>query len=278
MKLFREIVDLKEQLKQDRASGKSIGFVPTMGALHEGHLTLVREAGEHSDIVVVSVFVNPTQFNDPGDLERYPRDLDTDMEKLETTPCKYVFSPSVKEMYPEKDERIFNFGALENVMEGEFRPGHFNGVAQVVSKLFDIVEPDKAFFGMKDFQQVAVIKAMVKQLNSKVEIVPCDTVRESDGVAMSSRNNLLTSEHRDVAPLINKTLKEARNLIPERSVEEVKEWVVSQVNANPLLEVEYFEIVNDEDLQPVNAWNSGCTVGCIAVFAGEIRLIDNIIF
>ena len=231
MKLFTKITELRAALDQCRQLGQSVGFVPTMGALHEGHLSLVRQAAEENQAVVVSIFVNPTQFNDPRDLERYPRTLDKDTELLAGVRCDYIFAPSVEEVYPEPDTRQFGFGSLENVMEGKFRPGHFNGVAQVVSKLFDMVVPDKAYFGLKDFQQLAVIKSLVVQNKYPVTIIPCAIVREADGLAMSSRNRLLTPEHRQIAPVIYKTLQQAAKLSATKSVEEVKEWVVSEMNA-----------------------------------------------
>jgi len=278
MKLFTTRNELNEALDAYRNQGKSIGFVPTMGALHEGHLSLVSQAGNENDVVVVSIFVNPTQFNDPADLERYPRTLEEDMQKLATVGDPLIFAPSVKEMYPEPDTRQFDFGNLETVMEGQFRPGHFNGVGQIVSKLFDVVMPHRAYFGLKDFQQLAIIKEMVRQLQYDIEIVPCEIVREADGLAMSSRNQLLTPEHRAAAPLISQTLSEAKKLVGEKSVEELKAWVQEKINNSPLLEVEYFEIVDDNYLQPVKTWGEPTVkVGCIAVHAGKIRLIDNVI-
>ena len=250
-----------------------------MGALHEGHLSLVKQAGEMTDIVVVSIFVNPTQFNDANDLANYPRTLDADLEKLATQRCDYVFSPSVDEIYPVPDTRRFDFGNLETVMEGEFRPGHFNGVALVVSKLFNIVQPDKAFFGRKDFQQLAIIKSLVLQLKLAIEIVPCEIVREMDGLAMSSRNKLLLPEYRKCAPAIYQSLMEANEFSLDRSVAEVKEFVLNTVNGTGLLKVEYFEIVDDRTLIPIQSWSdTGIKVGCIAVQAGKVRLIDNLIF
>lgn len=280
MRLVHTVSELKQILGEVRNQGLCIGFVPTMGALHNGHLSLVHKAGEMSDYVVVSIFVNPTQFNDKNDLERYPRTLDADLKKLEGSPCKLVFAPEVAEMYPVPDTRKFDFGAVEKVMEGERRPGHFNGVGQVVSKFFDIIRPNKAFFGMKDFQQIAVIKQMVKILNfNDIEIVPCPIVRESDGLAMSSRNTLLDSEHRTNAPVIYQTLSKAVELSKSLSIDELKKWVIKTIDQNPCLETEYFEIVDDEQLQPVSDWNSNCSkVGCIAVHCGKIRLIDNIVF
>lgn len=278
MLLSATISELKSLLP-DKTSGLKIGFVPTMGALHKGHISLVEMAVNENDIVVVSIFVNPTQFNDPKDLERYPRTLEADLQLLEKSGCNLVFAPGVKEIYPEPDARKFNFGELENVMEGKHRPGHFNGVAQVVSKLFDIVQPDKAYFGLKDFQQLAIIKNMVNQLNLGVEIVSCPIIREESGLAMSSRNELLTTEERDNAALISKTLFEAKKLKTEKSVIELVEWISETINKNRFLRVEYVEIVDSLTLQPVNNWYSlNGIVCCVAVFCGKIRLIDNIVF
>lgn len=277
MQVIKNISDLRTILGRVRSEGKSIGFVPTMGALHDGHLSLVDIAGSQTQFVVVSIFVNPTQFNDKGDLERYPRDLQRDVQLLSTTGCQLVFAPEVNEIYPEPDTRQFNFGMLEQVMEGKFRPGHFNGVAQVVSKLFAIVEPDKAFFGQKDFQQLAIIREMVKKLSLPVEIVSCPIVREPDGLAMSSRNMLLTPEQRANATHISATLFEAVNKKEQLSVEELCSWVVNRINRNDYLQTEYFEIVDSVTLQPVKSWtDGGRKVGCIAVHCGKIRLIDNI--
>lgn len=279
MLVVKEITKLQELIEAKKKEGKTIGFVPTMGALHEGHLTLVRTAGEQSNYVVVSIFVNPTQFNDKKDLIKYPRTLDQDLKMLEETPCELVFAPEVSTMYPSEDTRQFNFGQLEQVMEGRFRPGHFNGVAQVVSKLFDMVKPDKAFFGLKDFQQLAIIKTLVKQLTLPVEIVPCPIVREEDGLAMSSRNQRLNKEQRKNAPHIYKTLLEARNKARTMSVKELKEWVIKTINQNEFLETEYFEITDDEKLNTIESWSSPVNkVGCVAVHCGEVRLIDNIAF
>lgn len=279
MEIIRAASELKARLAALRKAGKIIGFVPTMGALHEGHLSLVKEAADHSDVVVMSIFVNPNQFNNASDLERYPRDLQKDAALLEGTACELLFVPSVKEVYPEPDQRVFDFGDLDKVMEGKFRPGHFNGVAQVVSRLFDLVAPHKAFFGEKDFQQLAVVRAMVRQLNYPVEIVPCPIVRESDGLAMSSRNMLLSTLQRKNAPQIALTLSESCNFAATHSVAETKQQVVDAINAVPELEVEYFEIVDGNSLQAVGSWEeSSYVVGCIAVFAGEVRLIDNVIY
>ena len=252
--------------------------MPTMGALHAGHLSLVEKAVLENEMTVVSIFVNPTQFNDPEDLERYPRVLTNDLKMLRSTACDIVYAPSVKEVYPEPDTRTFNFGTLELVMEGKHRPGHFNGVAQVVSKLFEMVKPHKAYFGLKDFQQLIIIKNMVKQLHLPVEIVPVEIVREKTGLAMSSRNELLSAEQRKNAALISKTLFAAKKQIGLKSVQELEDWVVAEINKNPFLSVEYFKIVDDEQLQPIKTWDEEKTkIGCVAVFCGNIRLIDNIV-
>lgn len=277
MILVKTIKDLRQELDKFDDTN-TVGFVPTMGALHEGHLSLVEQAVAENPVVVVSVFVNPTQFNDAKDLERYPRTLDNDLKLLEPSGCSIVFAPNAKEIYPEPDLRKFNFGKLEQVMEGEHRPGHFNGVAQVVSRLFDVVKPDRSYFGLKDFQQLAIIKSMVKQLQLRVEIVPCAIIREKSGLAMSSRNELLTDEQRINAAVISETLFKAKELMRQKSVQELTKWVVDSINQNPFLDVEYFEIVDDEQLQPVKNWGQENTkVGCIAAFCGKVRLIDNIV-
>lgn len=276
LKSKNELVSLIDSYKKE---GKTIGFVPTMGALHNGHLSLVKECKKNSDVTVVSIFVNPTQFNDLEDLKRYPRTLDKDTDLLKSVNCDLVFAPSVEEIYPEPDTRKFDFGYIESVMEGAKRPGHFNGVGQVVSRLFDIVQPDKAFFGMKDFQQVAIIKNMVKQLNYNIQIVPCPIIREESGLALSSRNTLLDEDHKKNAPHIYATLKKARNLASEMSVSDLKKWITDEINSNPYLETEYVEIVDDTTLKVTENWKEeGIKVACVAVYAGKIRLIDNIVF
>jgi len=278
MQVVKHINQLRLVLNDRRKEGLSIGFVPTMGALHPGHLSLVEQAGKQTGFVVVSIFVNPTQFNDKGDLERYPRDLQKDVDLLSSSACQLVFAPDVQEVYPEPDTRQFDFGTLEQVMEGQFRPGHFNGVAQVVSRLFDIVEPDQAFFGQKDFQQLAIINEMVRKLQLPVEIVSCPIIREADGLAMSSRNMLLSEEHRRNAALISQTLFEAAKQISTFTLQELSGWVINQVNENEYLNTEYFEIVNSQTLLPISSWEEpGSKVGCIAVHCGKVRLIDNII-
>lgn len=279
MEVVKTVSELRKAIELQRKNNVIVGFVPTMGALHEGHLSLVERAGKESGFVVVSIFVNPTQFNNKEDLERYPRDLDYDLNLLKNSPCQLVFSPDVEEMYPEPDTRKFNFGTLESVMEGKFRPGHFNGVAQVVSKFFDMVQPDKAFFGLKDFQQLAIINKMVTMLNYDIDIVPCAIIREPDGLAMSSRNMLLSKEQRENASLISKTLFEAVILAESKSVSEVKHWVVETIDQNPFLQTEYFEIVDDKELITVDDWDAKVNkIGCIAVHCGKVRLIDNVTF
>ena len=279
MKLFEKIVDLQNELFEVRKEGKKIGLVPTMGALHQGHASLVKRSVKENDVTVVSVFLNPTQFNDKADLERYPRNLDADCKLLEECHADYVFAPSVKEMYPTPDYRQFNFPPVTTVMEGAKRPGHFNGVCQVVSRLFYIVRPDRAYFGEKDWQQIAVVKRLVKYINMNVEIVECPIVREADGLAMSSRNSLLTPEERAIAPNIYKVLKESVEYSKKRTVEETHNKVVNDINAIDGLEVEYFEIVDGNTLLDVKDWNdSPYIVGCITVYCGHtpIRLIDHI--
>ncbi len=279
MQVLKHINHLQAVLEIKRKEGLSVGFVPTMGALHEGHLSLIEIAGKQTGYVVVSIFVNPTQFNDKGDLERYPRNLQKDVELLEPTACQLVFAPEPEEVYPEPDTRQFNFGLLEQVMEGKFRPGHFNGVAQVVSRLFDIVHPDKAFFGQKDFQQLAIIREMVRRMELRVEIVDCPIVREADGLAMSSRNMLLSPEQRQNAVHISATLFEAVNKTGKFNVEELCQWVIGRINENEFLNTEYFEIVDEMTLQPVKSWSdAGKKIGCVAVHCGKVRLIDNVEF
>ncbi|MBO4994141.1 MAG: pantoate--beta-alanine ligase [Alistipes sp.] len=275
MKTFHKVSDLRQELAQLDARG--IGFVPTMGALHAGHRSLVEKARKECQTVVVSVFVNPTQFNDKNDLKHYPRTPEADAAVLEAAGADYVLMPSVEEIYPEPDTRQFDFGEVDKVMEGATRPGHFNGVAQVVSRLFDIVSPAKAYFGEKDFQQIAVIKAMVRQLGLKVEIVECPIIRDEDGLALSSRNTLLTPEHRAAAPHIYEVLSQCATKSAELSPAELTAWVVAEVEKNPLLKVIYFQAVDALSMQQVVSWEQSPRVqGCIAVQAGDIRLIDNV--
>ncbi len=277
MKIIHNINDLKSSLSNERGADRTIGFVPTMGALHDGHLSLVKQCKQENDVCVVSIFVNPTQFNDKNDLKAYPRTLEKDCELLKPIGCDYVFAPSEEDMYPEPDTRIFDLGPVAEVMEGAHRPGHFNGVAQIVSKLFDIVMPDNAYFGEKDFQQIAVIREMAKQLGMRINIIACPIVREKDGLAMSSRNTRLTPEQRQIAPVIAHTLKESLNFATSKGVQEVKNRVIEILNETPCMRVEYYEIIDGNTLQPIKEWNdTDFPVGCITVFCGDVRLIDNI--
>ena len=279
MKKFHSIVELQNELFDARKQGKSVGLVPTMGALHDGHASLVKRSVKDNDVTVVSVFVNPTQFNDKNDLKNYPRTLDSDCALLESCGADYVFAPSVEEMYPTPDTRQFEFPPVSTVMEGKHRQGHFDGVCQVVSRLFYITRPDRAYFGEKDWQQIAVVKAMVRSLQLDVEIVECEIVRESDGLAMSSRNTLLADNERAIAPRIYATLKESIKYAKTHSLTETHDYVVSNINSVDGLDVEYFSIVDGNTLQDVSSWeDSDYIVGCITVFCGAtpIRLIDHI--
>lgn len=277
MEIIRKVDELKSALSAAKAAGKSVGLVPTMGALHAGHVSLIDRARSENDVVVVSVFVNPTQFNNPEDLRTYPRTEEADCAKLEAAGVDYAFIPTVEEMYPQPDTRVFDLGPVADVMEGKMRPGHFNGVAQVVSKLFAMVEPTRAYFGEKDFQQIAVIRRMVELEGFDLEIVPCPIKREDDGLALSSRNVRLNPEQRAIAPKIHKVLAESVGWAPEASVETVKTRVVDEINAYPGMEVEYYEIVNGYDMQPISNWSeTDYAVGCVTVNVGDVRLIDNI--
>ena len=276
MEIFETKNDLVRVLNRYRESRIAIGFVPTMGALHFGHLSLAERCRKENGITVASIFVNPTQFNDQSDLVNYPRTLEADLRQLKATGCDIVFVPSVKEMYPEEDTRLFDFGMLGKVMEGAHRPGHFNGVAQIVSKLFDAVQPDKAYFGEKDFQQLAIIRRLVAMTNDPVQIVGCPIVREADGLAMSSRNVRLTPEQRQNAPVIARTLFACKEKTDAMPLDELKKWVVQQIDSTPGLKTEYFDIVDRHTLQTAAQYRENALQGCIAVQAGAIRLIDNI--
>ena len=279
MKVFSKIVDLQNALFDERKQGRTVGLVPTMGALHEGHASLVRQSVNQNDVTVVSVFVNPTQFNDANDLKNYPRDLDADCRLLEECKADYVLAPTVEEMYPTPDNRHFEYPPVSTVMEGAHRPGHFNGVCQVVSRLFYIVRPDRAYFGEKDWQQIAVVKAMVRHLGLGVQIVECPIVRDADGLARSSRNTLLAPDERAIAPRIYEVLKESLDYAKSHSLKETHDYVVDQINATDGLRVEYFAIVDGNTLQDVAEWtDSPYIVGCITVYCGKtpIRLIDHI--
>ncbi|MDM8144834.1 pantoate--beta-alanine ligase [Bacteroides eggerthii] len=279
MKLVSTIQELKTLLASARQEGKKIGLVPTMGALHRGHASLVERCVAENDLSVVSVFLNPTQFNDKVDLEKYPRTLEADCALMEEVGASIVFAPSVSEMYPEEDLRRFSYPGVDSVMEGAFRPGHFNGVCQIVSKLFYIVEPDRAYFGEKDFQQIAVIKAMVADLKLPVEIIPCPVIREESGLAMSSRNTLLSDEERQTAAQIYQVLKKSKLFAANHSLADTRSYVIDTVNSVVGLEVQYFSIVDGDTLQDLDRWDeSDSIVGCITVFCGAapIRLIDHI--
>ena len=277
MKVIHTIEDLQAGLSVLKAQGKKVGLVPTMGALHAGHASLVKRSVNENDVTVVSVFVNPTQFNDKNDLVKYPRTLEADCKVLEDCGATLVFAPSVEEMDPEPDTRQFGYAPLDTVMEGAFRPGHFNGVCQIVSKLFDAVKPHRAYFGEKDFQQLAIIREMVRQMKFDLEIVGCPSVREEDGLALSSRNARLSSDERENALNISRTLFKSRTFAATHSVSETQKMVEDAIAAAPGLRLEYFEIVDGNTLQKIGDWNeTSYAVGCITVFCGEVRLIDNI--
>lgn len=279
MEIINSVKELKDKLYIHKSQKRSIGLVPTMGALHKGHISLVEKCSKENDITVVSIFVNPTQFNDKKDLERYPRTLEADCKLLGNIKVDIVFAPSVEEIYPEPDTRTFSYPPTDTVMEGKYRPGHFNGVCQIVSKLFDLVEPDKAYFGEKDFQQVAVIRAMVKDKKYDIEIRQCPIIREDDGLALSSRNALLTNQERLIAVNISKVLKNSIEYSKNHRLNDTKEWVINQINSIEGLKIEYYEIVDGETLNSIDKWeDSNYIVGCITVFCGStpIRLIDNI--
>jgi len=278
MKIIKQKNEISAEIQAIKSFEKTIGFVPTMGALHEGHLALVKRAVDENDVCIVSIFVNPTQFNNTSDLEKYPRNLNRDAEMLKNAGCELIFAPEVSEIYEVSELENsfdFDFAGLDSVMEGKFRPGHFNGVVQIVSKLFQLILPDKAYFGEKDFQQLAIIHRMVKIMNFNVEIIDCAIVRESSGLAMSSRNERLTPDQGKKAVEISKVLFESRNFATQFSPKDLTDWVIEKINTVDELKVEYYEIVNSITLQTTTSWSEP-TVGCIAVFCGEVRLIDNI--
>jgi len=279
MKQFSKIADISEFLNISRGKGMSVGFVPTMGALHEGHLALVRRSLAENNLTVCSIFVNPLQFNNREDLEKYPRNVTLDTKMLGETGCDAVFIPETPEIYPENEAPapVIDFGMLDKVMEGRFRPGHFQGVAIVVRKLFRIVMPDRAYFGKKDFQQLAIIRYLAGKEKLPVRIVPCETVREPDGLAMSSRNLRLTIAERMLAPRIYQVLQKVREKAGRMPVRDLKEWAVKKITENPEFRVEYFEIGDKESLLPVDNWKSrNRAVAFVAVFLGDVRLIDNL--
>ncbi len=282
MKVINKTSDLQAIIEQFKNDGKSIGLVPTMGALHKGHLSLVKNSISNNDITVVSIFVNPTQFNNPNDLASYPRTVEKDLELLQTVGCDVVFAPEADDIYSksETDSRFeFDFEGLDKVMEGKFRPGHFNGVVQIVSKLFDLVRPNRAYFGEKDFQQLAIIRLMTRRYNLPIEIVPCPIVREDSGLALSSRNSLLKDNEKQVASHIYAVLNESRQFVPQTEVEELKQCVIAAIEQKPELKVEYFDIVDGHTLKSIGKWDEcDYVVGCITVFCGNVRLIDNICY
>ena len=278
MKIISDPRKLKTEIDSFRKSGLKIGFVPTMGALHSGHITLVENSVRENDVTVVSIFVNPTQFNNVDDLKKYPRDLNKDADLLSKAGCNLIFAPEPADIYSDNElnERFsFDFEGLDKVMEGKFRPGHFNGVVQIVSKLFTLVEPHKAYFGEKDFQQLAIIHLMVRKMGFNVEIVDCKIVREASGLALSSRNERLTAEQKVQAARISAILFESVKLAKTKTPEELHLWVLLQLENAPGLKAEYFEIANSVTLQTLKSWDEPA-VGCVAVFCGDVRLIDNV--
>jgi pantoate--beta-alanine ligase len=276
MLIFKKIAELQEFLSEIKARHKSVGFVPTMGALHQGHLSLIATSKQQCDVTICSIFVNPTQFNDKNDLDRYPRMPDKDIALLQSANCDAVFLPSAEEIYPSEEKGSYDFGYLDKILEGEFRPGHFNGVAQVVKRFFDIIRPTKAFFGSKDYQQVMIVKALVKQIQSPVEIIACPILREADGLAMSSRNALLSDEERKVAGLIPKLLKQANSLIKEQGIAQAKAFIQQEISKEMLMKLDYFEICDMDNLVIVSDIQDGKNlISLLAVFVGKIRLIDN---
>ncbi|MDP3556063.1 MAG: pantoate--beta-alanine ligase [Bacteroidota bacterium] len=277
MLIFSKIVDIQRFLKEIKSQKQSVGFVPTMGALHKGHISLIEASKKVCNITICSIFVNPTQFNDKGDLERYPRMPEKDTLLLEEANCDVLFLPPINEIYPKKDQTTFDFGFLDKTLEGKHRPGHFNGVAQVVKRLLEIVEPNKAFFGSKDFQQVMIVKALIKQMNSTIEIIACPILREADGLAMSSRNALLSSEEREIAALIPKLMNEAKNIAKKDGITTAKLFIQQETNKISLMKLDYFEICNAGTLEEMTDLKSGKkAIALIALFVGKIRLIDNL--
>ncbi len=277
MDVYHNASDIQSAVDRYRMNGQSIGFVPTMGALHEGHLSLTRYCLQENDVSVVSIFVNPTQFNQKEDYEHYPRDLNRDLHDLAQAGIDIVFNPSEEEIYPEKDDRIFDFGYFDQIMEGKHRPGHFNGVAQVVSRLFAIVQPHNAYFGEKDYQQLMIIRELARQLKMDIDIVACPIVREPDGLAKSSRNNRLTPVQREHAAHISKILFAGIEKSGTYTVEELKNRAKEQLNRDPYIRVEYLEIMDDRTLKPVQQWDDTYYKRVfVAAWVGDVRLIDNV--
>jgi len=275
---LKTVKETIHQFEEIRKKGKSVGFVPTMGALHEGHLSLVREAKNENDFVVSSIFINPIQFNNKNDLANYPKDLNRDIDLLLSADTDFLFLPTEEEMYPEPVKDVFDFGGLDEVLEGKFRPGHFNGVAIVVKKLFEIIKPDKAYFGLKDYQQLLIIHKITKDHHLHVEIIPCPTIREEDGLAMSSRNQLLSKQERKQAVLLYEVLKMVKIQSGFSTINEIKTHVDRLFLKTKDVKLEYFEIVDMYTLEPLKAWaQSKNVIACIAAWVGNVRLIDNII-
>lgn len=278
MEVFEKAAELDKFLENERKKGRTIGFVPTMGALHQGHVSLVEKAKQENELVVASIFVNPTQFNNSSDLATYPRTPEKDKELLDKSGCDVLFFPSVEEVYPEKDDTVFDLGGLDKLMEGKFRPGHFNGVAMVVKRFFELVKPHHAYFGQKDFQQLAIIRYMTKSFELPVRIIGCPTLRESSGLAMSSRNIRLTEEERTEAAVIYKALSQARENAKTKSPEKVRGIFEQQIKEHNSFKFEYFEIVDSESLSEIDIWNEQRkAVGCVAVWIRDVRLIDNLV-
>ncbi|MCM1292917.1 MAG: pantoate--beta-alanine ligase [Bacteroides sp.] len=279
MKVIRTVRELRKAMQAHRDRGQSIGLVPTMGALHQGHLSLMKRAREDNDIVVASVFVNPTQFNNPEDLRTYPRTEEADCTAMESVGVDYAFIPSVEEIYPEPDTRQFDLGPVAEVMEGAMRPGHFNGVAQIVSRLFEMTTPTRAYFGEKDYQQIAVIRRMAEIEDFDIDIIACPIMRHPDGLAMSSRNVRLTPEQRAIAPKIHETLAASLPMAKTQSVADTIRFVVDTIDSYPQMRTEYYQIVDGKTMQPIADWTeTDCPVGCVTVYCGDVRLIDNITY
>lgn len=276
MIIFNKTNEIAEYLQNLRNSGKTTGFVPTMGALHQGHLSLIKQAQQGNNVVICSIFVNPTQFTDPSDLEKYPRPLAEDIKKLEAAGCDILFNPEVNEIYAGNEQWHLNIGELEHLLEGKFRPGHYQGVTQVVYKLFDIVKPDRAYFGQKDYQQVLVIRKMVELLHLPVQLVMCPIERETDGLAMSSRNIHLTADDRQHALVLSRTLNWVKENFDKNNIQQLQEDAAKQIGAEPGVQLEYFEIADGENLHPANQ-NPASFVALVAARVGNTRLIDNMI-
>ena len=281
MEIFHHIEDYGEWYAKANLKNASIGFVPTMGALHKGHLSLIEASKSDNDYTVCSIFVNPTQFNDKADYEKYPRHLDDDIQELKKHSCNVLFAPESQEMYPANGQHVQNtqidLGQIAEVMEGKFRPGHFDGVITIVKKLFRIIKPNRAYFGKKDFQQLAIIRKMNKVLEMPIEIIGCPTIREDDGLAISSRNLLLSPQQRSEAPAIYRSLLKSKEKLAEQDVDQIKRGLIDGINSSSCLDVEYVEIADSLSLQPIDSWGStDSAVCCVAVHAGDVRLIDNI--